>query len=201
MKLGDSLVRQLPRLPRGAVLVDRSGQQLLMSSKNATNRFILLTNDYICSLMQSSEIISQETRPMTREDHAQPLLSPAEWEVMKVLWDAEALAARDVFARLPKGRQWAYKTVKTLLSRLVAKGALTYDQIGNSYLYRPAIRREQATRQEVRSVFQRLISEACSPVLAQFIDEAELSDAEIRQLKRQLDEKRKGSTGGKRGGA
>jgi predicted transcriptional regulator len=54
--------------------------------------------------------------------------------------------------------------------------------------------RAKVTRQEVRTVFQRLISEACSPVLAQFIDEAELSDAEIRQLKRQLDAKRKGSS-------
>jgi BlaI family penicillinase repressor len=121
-------------------------------------------------------------------------LSPAEWEVMKILWDDGPLAARDVFARLPKKRGWAYKTVKTLLSRLVAKRALAYDQVGNSYLYRAAVDRQEATRLEVRSVFQRLISEASSPVLAQFIDEADLSDEEIRQLKRRLDEKRKGPT-------
>jgi BlaI family penicillinase repressor len=120
-----------------------------------------------------------------------PTLAPAEWEIMKILWDEGPLAARDVFARLPKDRGWAYKTVKTLLSRLVAKGALDYDQIGNSYLYRPAVDRTAATRQEVRSVFERLMSEASSPVLAHFIEEAELSDAEIRQLKRQLDDKRK----------
>jgi BlaI family penicillinase repressor len=124
-------------------------------------------------------------------DKNSPLLSPAEWEVMKIVWEAGPLAARDVFARLPARRGWAYKTVKTLLSRLVAKGALAYDQIGNSYLYRAAVDRERTTRQEVRSVFQRLISEACAPVLAQFIDEADLSDADIRELKRRLDEKRK----------
>src|SRR5437763_1895765 len=105
-----------------------------------------------------------------------PLLSPAEWEVMKVFWDHGPLAARDVFARLPKNRGWAYKTVKTFLSRLVAKEALAYDQVGNSYLYRAAVDRRTMTRQEVRSVFQRLISEACSPVLAQFIEEADLTD-------------------------
>ena len=133
---------------------------------------------------------------MADSQHLPPLLSPAEWEVMKVLWDEGPLAARDVFARLPKNHGWAYKTVKTLLSRLVAKQALAYDQIGNSYLYRAAVDRQQVTRQEVRSVFQRLISEACSPVLAQFIDEAELSDAEIRQLKRRLDDKRKNRASG-----
>lgn len=110
---------------------------------------------------------------------------------MKIFWQRGPLAARNVFAALPHDRRWAYKTVKTLLSRLVAKQALAYDQIGNSFLYRPNVDRHELTRQEVRSVFERLADEAISPVLAQFIDEAELSDAEIKQLKRQLEEKRK----------
>ena len=135
---------------------------------------------------------------MSQKENSSPQLSGAEWEIMKILWEAGPLAARDVFARLPNKRGWAYKTVKTLLSRLVAKGALAYEQIGNSYLYRTAVEREQATRQEVRSVFERLTSEAFSPVLAQFIDEAELSDEEIRELKRLLNEKRAGGKSEKR---
>src|SRR6185436_13865043 len=135
---------------------------------------------------------------MSQKENSTPQLSAAEWEIMKILWETGPLAARDVFARLPNKRGWAYKTVKTLLSRLVAKGALAYEQIGNSYLYRAAVGREQATRQEVRSVFDRLTSEAFSPVLAQFIDEAELSDEEIRQLKRRLSEKQKGGTSERR---
>ena len=118
-------------------------------------------------------------------------LAPAEWEIMKVFWEHGELAARDVFSRLPKENAWAYKTVKTLLSRLVAKGALDYQEIGNSYLYRPIVQRDDMTRREVRSIFQRLASEAIQPVLAHFIEEAELSDDEIKELKRQLDAKRK----------
>lgn len=127
---------------------------------------------------------------MSPDHQPLPALSPAEWEIMKLLWDEGPLAARDVFARLPKERGWAYKTAKTLLSRLVAKEAVAYDQVGNSYLYRAAVDRQAVTRREVRSVFQRVISEACSPVLAHFIDEAKLSDAEIRELKQRLDAKR-----------
>ena len=128
-------------------------------------------------------MVDRENSPVT--------LSPAEWDIMKIFWDHGPLAARDVFSKLPDDRGWAYKTVKTLLSRLVAKGALAFDQIGNSYLYRAAIDREAMTRTEVRNVFQRLMSEASSPILAQFIEEAELSDADIKRLKRLLDEKRK----------
>jgi len=128
---------------------------------------------------------------MHERDSELTSLAQSEWEIMKILWDGGPMAARDVYAALPDDCDWAYKTVKTLLSRLVAKEALQYDQIGNSYLYRPAVKREEMTRQEVRSVLRRLMSEAFSPVLTHFIDEADLSDEEIKQLKRQLDEKRK----------
>ena len=121
-------------------------------------------------------------------------LSPAEWEIMKVFWQRGPSVARDVFASLSADRGWAYKTVKTLLSRLVAKGALGYDQIGNSYLYRAQVERESMTRQEVRGVLDRLISHTFSPVLAQFIEESNLTDQEIAGLKNLLDEKKKGQS-------
>jgi BlaI family penicillinase repressor len=131
---------------------------------------------------------------MTQESE-RPSLSPAEWEVMKVLWAAGPLDARGVFAALPGDRDWAFQTVKTLLSRLVAKDAVHFDQVGNSYLYRAAVPCEEMTRQEVRSLFDRVVGAAASPLLAQFIDEANLSDEEIRQLRRLLNEKRKKRSG------
>jgi BlaI family penicillinase repressor len=107
------------------------------------------------------------------------------------------LDARGVFAALPEGSDWAFQTVKTLLSRMVVKGAVAYDQVGNSYLYRAAVPREELTRQEVQSVFDRVVGAAVSPVLAHFIDEANLSDEEIQKLKQLLDEKRKKRSSGK----
>ena len=120
-------------------------------------------------------------------------ISPAKWEVMKVLWQHGKLAARDVFAAMPDDSKWAYKTVKTLLSRLVAKEAIAYDQIGNSYLYRAVADEGDLCRQEVRSVFDRIARGALSPVLAHFIDEADLSDEEIEDLQRRLANKRQQS--------
>ena len=129
-----------------------------------------------------------------------PGLAPAEWQVMKVLWDAGPAAARDVIAALPKEADWSPKTVKTLLARLVAKGAVDYEQIGNSYLYRAAIARDQATRREVRGLVERVVSEAAAPVLAHFIEDTDLSDEDIKRLKQLLDEKRKNRGAKKRKG-
>jgi BlaI family penicillinase repressor len=131
------------------------------------------------------------------KDAERPALSPAEWQVMKTLWELGPLDARGVFAAVPESSEWAYQTVKTLLSRMVVKGAVAYDQVGNSYLYRAAVPQEELTRQEVRNVFERVVGAAVSPVIAHFIDEAQLSDEEIQKLQQLLDEKRKKRSGGR----
>src|SRR5512137_2757968 len=111
-----------------------------------------------------------------------PSISNAEWEVMRALWQGGAMAARDVYAALPEGHGWAYKTVKTLLSRLVAKGAVEYEQVGNSYLYRPVYTREQMTRKEVKGFVDRVLEGSLTPLLAHFIEERDLDQEELEQL-------------------
>ena len=75
-----------------------------------------------------------------------PKLSNAEWEVIKPLWDEGPMPARDVYAIVKRSEPWAYKTVKTMLSRLVAKGVLRYEQEGNAYRYYPCYTRDDLTR-------------------------------------------------------
>ena len=131
---------------------------------------------------------------------ALPSLSNAEWHVLNVFWTRSPLAARDVFAALPPKHGWAYKTVKTLLSRLVAKGALEYEQVGNSYLYRPAYTREQLARKEVKGFIQRVLDGSLSPILAGFIEDERLSKEEIAQIRRILDRKEEKPSASLQGG-
>ena len=129
-----------------------------------------------------------------------PSISNAEWEVIRALWQHGAMAARDVYAALPEGHGWAYKTVKTLLSRLVAKGAVEYEQVGNSYLYRPVYTREQMTRKEVKGFVDRVLEGSLMPLLAHFIEERDLDDEELDQLTRLVEKegRRSHSTGRRR---
>jgi BlaI family penicillinase repressor len=129
-----------------------------------------------------------------------PSISNAEWEVIRALWQNGAMAARDVYAALPEGHGWAYKTVKTLLSRLVAKGAVEYEQVGNSYLYRPVYTREQMMRKEVKGFVDRVLEGSLMPLLAHFIEERDLDDEELDQLARLVEKegRRSRSTGRRR---
>jgi BlaI family penicillinase repressor len=55
-----------------------------------------------------------------------PQISDAEWDVMKVLWDRGQAGAQEVTEALAVERNWRPQTVKTLLNRLVKKGAVAY---------------------------------------------------------------------------
>lgn len=123
---------------------------------------------------------------------ALPAISESEWDVMNVLWDADApLTANDVVARLAGVRDWRPRTVKTLLNRLINKGALAYEAEGKRYLYRPKVTREQCVREETRSFLSRVFANAPGPMLIQFVAQAKLTPEEVEALRRLLDRKGK----------
>ncbi len=127
-----------------------------------------------------------------------PDLSAAEWDVMKVIWDHGPLAARDIFDHLSGTKRWAYPTVKTLVRRMVEKGWLDYDRIGNSFLYRPAVSRKKALRRAVVEFSNRALDGLLSPFVAYYVEQKDLSTEDLRQLEAIL--KKHGRRGGNNAG-
>ena len=122
-----------------------------------------------------------------------PSISDAEWEVMSALWDSgePGMAAREVVAVLSERKAWAASTVKTLLQRLAAKGVITHEQIGNSFLYRAACSRSEVTKREVAGFVERVFGGSFSPLLAHFIENEPLTDEEIESLRTILEKRGK----------
>lgn len=114
-------------------------------------------------------------------------ISEAEWTVMEVLWREAPLSSRDVVDRLAGESDWSPKTVKTLLGRLVHKGALGYEEDGNRYLYRPRIGRGEAVRAEGRSFVDRVFGGAPEAALLHFARQVSLPDEELHELRRLLE--------------
>ncbi|MDQ3438792.1 MAG: BlaI/MecI/CopY family transcriptional regulator [Planctomycetota bacterium] len=123
-----------------------------------------------------------------------PGISEAEWDVMKVVWDHEPVAASDVADRLAAERDWHPQTVKTMLTRLVGKGALAYKAEGKRYLYRARISRDACVRHESRSFLSRVFDGSVTPAVVHLLTHSNLSDDELKQLRRILDG---GDTSGK----
>ncbi len=118
-----------------------------------------------------------------------PQISDAEWEVMKVLWKTSPLTATEVAEEVCERMSWHPKTVKTLLSRLVKKGALRFKEEGNRYLYRPAVARERFIEQESASFVDRVFGGNAAPMLLHFVEKTELSDRDIEELRAILERK------------
>jgi len=122
-----------------------------------------------------------------------PRISEAEWEVMEVLWMRHPQTAQEVVVVLQENHSWKDQTIRTMLSRLVKKGAVNYRVVGKSYYYSPAVKRERSARMESRSFIQRVLRRAAVPVLVQMVRETELSRDDILELKRILTEKERRS--------
>lgn len=121
----------------------------------------------------------------------QPRISDAEWEIMKVIWAKSPATAADVIHALQDNKTWKDNTIKTLLSRLLQKGVLTYEQVNRVYYYSPALTEEECKRQERQSFLQRVYGGALKPMLVHFLKEEKLSSQEIDELKKILSEKEK----------
>ena len=117
-----------------------------------------------------------------------PQISGAEWEVMEVLWDFAPLTGAEVAERLGAHP----KTVKTLLGRLVRKGALRFTEEANRYLYRPVLPRERYVAEESKSFLERVFGGEATPALVHFVETVELTDDDIRELRDILDRRAKG---------
>jgi BlaI family penicillinase repressor len=115
-----------------------------------------------------------------------PQITEAEWEVMKVVWEGPATAG-EVVRRMEGVRGWRPRTIKTLLGRLVRKGAVKMEAQEKRYLYKAAVRREACVRSETRSFLSRVFDGAVAPALVQFLKESKLSAAELDELREILE--------------
>ncbi|MDF1814967.1 MAG: BlaI/MecI/CopY family transcriptional regulator [Verrucomicrobiales bacterium] len=124
-----------------------------------------------------------------------PKISDAEWSVMRVIWDLEEATSAEIVEALSADTDWKPRTIRTLIGRLVKKGALEYTEQGREYLYRPAIEEKLCEIEASKSFLDRVFQGRLTPFLANFADTQTCSDEEIAELKRivEMHEERKGN--------
>lgn len=119
-------------------------------------------------------------------------LSDAEFDVMEALWSAgEPLTAIEIADRVPGNRDWSLATVKSLLSRLLAKRAVEPKKDGRRFLYSPAIEREPYVADESRRFVGRLFGGRLSPLFARLAEVEALDEEDLAEIEAMLKELRK----------
>ncbi len=111
-------------------------------------------------------------------------ITDAEATVMDVLWRSSPRSAEDVVAAVAPATGWAEPTIKTLLNRLLNKGAISAERDGRRYLYSPVLAREAWVQQQSEGLLERLFGGRVAPLVAHFSQRGKLSEEDIVELKR-----------------
>ncbi len=113
-------------------------------------------------------------------------MSPAEWEVMRVVWTKGTAATNEIVAVMQQKRDWAESTIKTLLRRLVGKQALATNKVGRQFVYQPLISEQVAMTQTADELFDHLCEMKQGTVLLGLLQRTILSQGDIQAMQQLL---------------
>jgi BlaI family penicillinase repressor len=122
-------------------------------------------------------------------------ISEAEAMVMEVLWQSSPRSSEEVIAALAADTGWAEATIKTLLNRLLNKGAVSAVKDGRRYLYSPQLPRQAWVQQQSEGLLARLFGGRVAPLVAHFSEQGKLSAADIAELRRLVSQLGQGEDG------
>ena len=110
---------------------------------------------------------------------------------MTLLWAEAPLSATDIAARAPARRAWSATNVKTMLSRLVDKGALATASQGRRFLYRPLIERDRLAQAQAGRLVDRLFGGRVSPLVAHLAERRDFEPEDLAALEQLIKDLRK----------
>lgn len=110
---------------------------------------------------------------------------------MRVLWEKAPQAAYDVIKALEDSESWSPNTVKTLLNRLVKKGALKAEPYKNLFLYSPAVAESDCVQAESESFLERFFGGDVKPLLVHFAETNQLTADDLKELEKILRQQRR----------
>jgi len=129
-------------------------------------------------------------------------LGTLEAQVMEAVWDAEDEVCVDDVRRTleAQGKESAYTTIMTTMSRLYDKGLLGRRMEGRAYYYYPALTRRELGRSVTRRVIDALLGSFAEPAMSYFVEALGEEDPERLETLAQMIEQRKARKESKEGG-
>lgn len=121
--------------------------------------------------------------PRTPEDP-----TPAEWQVLSLVWKAGSLPTREIITSLQAETDWSTSTIKTLLRRLVDKGHLKTRAVGNGFVYSAARSPQSALRRAGEALLDRAHDTTVAPLLAHLVKKSGLGSEDLAELRDLIDD-------------
>lgn len=110
-------------------------------------------------------------------------LSPAETEILRIVWEVDKATVQDVCERLPAGRKITYATVQTLLRRLEKKGYVKHKNQGKAHVFFASVRSEEVIKRTVGDFLDRLFGGDPAPLMQYLAEHGKIEAEDIEKLK------------------
>lgn len=117
-----------------------------------------------------------------------PNIGRMELEILQFIADRHPVTVREVAEHFAYTKGYARTTVLTVMERLRQKGYLTRKKVGSTYQYSPSQPKTALLQALVRDFVQGVLGGSLSPFMAYLAQEAELSDEELQELQRLVQE-------------
>ena len=129
-----------------------------------------------------------------------PHITPAELDVMKVLWQLGSGTVQQVIDALPPSEtKPAYTTIMTMMKNLGEKGALEVDRGRQPFVYTPQVRREQVLRQRLESFVQTVFDGQAEDLVLHLVEESDLSPEDLRRIEDKIQKRAARESDARRG--
>ena len=129
-----------------------------------------------------------------------PDLSPAQSEIMEIVWERGEVTANEVLRVLLRSRTIARNTVRTLLERMEDKGWLRHRAEGRTFpLWRGGLTCHDSIGQKVREMIETFCGGSPETLVAALLDYRGLRPEELKRIRQILDQAK--ASKGQKGGA
>lgn len=122
-----------------------------------------------------------------------PALSKGETEIARAIWSLGEATVGQVFEFLSSNRDIDYTTVQTYIRRLESKGYISATRVGRNKIYRPKVRPGKVIGEAIDDLMNRLFDGEVLPLVRHLIENRELADKDLQELRAMIDEAAKGN--------
>lgn len=116
-----------------------------------------------------------------------PSLSPAETEILRLVWQLKEATVQQICAALPARRRIAYATVQTLLRRLEKKGYLKHRAEGKAHVFHPAVESEHVIKRSVNDFLERLFGGDPIPLMQHLAEHGRIDAEDLERLRKLIE--------------
>jgi BlaI family transcriptional regulator, penicillinase repressor len=114
-------------------------------------------------------------------------LTQAELRIMDVLWLKGSGTVQSILDSLSQKPALAYNSVLTTIRVLERKGYLKHSKDGRAHVYRPQVRREEASRSEIRHLVGRFFKNSHEQLVLNILEDRGMKAAELNRLREMLE--------------